>query len=218
MLVPVPRLFPRFVTIPGEKGLDMARIEDIIIANAGLLAPRGAVVNTGVFRITLDGSLEIEEDEAGDLLDAVEEAVRRAPPPGRRPAGGDRPDRPAHQELPARLVGSGPGRRLRDRRPAGRLIAGRDRQPAGAGVAPVPRLAAAAAARPHRRRRHLAHPAGTRRPAHPPLRQFRPRGQLRVAGRRRTRACWPSSRRCTAPAATRRSSAPCSRPPRTASR
>jgi polyphosphate kinase len=77
VVVPVPRLFPRFVTIPTERGMDLARIEDILAANAGLLAPRGAVVSAGAFRITLDASVEIEEeDEAGDLLDAVEEAVR----------------------------------------------------------------------------------------------------------------------------------------------
>jgi polyphosphate kinase len=76
VVVPVPRLFPRFITIPTETGLELARIEDILAANAGLLAPRGAVVNAGVFRITLDASVEIQDDEAGDLLDAVEEAVR----------------------------------------------------------------------------------------------------------------------------------------------
>ena len=76
VVIPVPRLFPRFVTIPSREGLHLARIEDIITANCGALAPRGAVVNTGVFRITRDADVEIQEDEAGDLLDAAQEAVR----------------------------------------------------------------------------------------------------------------------------------------------
>ena len=55
-----------------------------------------------MFRITLDASLEIQEDEAGDLLDAVEEAVRlrRRRAAVRLEVSGQ--TAPAHQELAAR--------------------------------------------------------------------------------------------------------------------
>ena len=76
VVIPVPRFLSRFVTIPSQEGLHLARLEDILTAHCGALAPRGAVVNAGVFRITRDADVEIQEDEAGDLLDAAQEAVR----------------------------------------------------------------------------------------------------------------------------------------------
>jgi polyphosphate kinase len=76
VVIPVPRPFARFITVPTDEGLHLARIEDIIATNAGALAPPGAAVHTGVFRITRDADVEIQEDEGGDLLDTVEEAIR----------------------------------------------------------------------------------------------------------------------------------------------
>ncbi len=74
--VPVPRQLPRFITIPAAEGLHVARLEDVIAANLPLLLPEAEVLATAAFRITRDADVDIQEDEAPDLLHAVEEAVR----------------------------------------------------------------------------------------------------------------------------------------------
>ena len=50
-------------------------LEDIISANADLLFPGVTVQAAYYFRITRDADFEIEEDEAGDLLAAIEEQI-----------------------------------------------------------------------------------------------------------------------------------------------
>jgi polyphosphate kinase len=75
VVVPVPTQFARFVTMPAERSVHLARLEDIIIANAGALLPGGHVRGAAAFRITRDADVAIQEDEAGDLLQAVSEAV-----------------------------------------------------------------------------------------------------------------------------------------------
>ncbi len=88
--IKVPALFPRLVRIPDEQqvaddqqlGLESGRgatnfvwLEDIISANVDLLFPGVTVQATYYFRITRDAEFEIEEDEAGDLLAAIEEQI-----------------------------------------------------------------------------------------------------------------------------------------------
>ena len=73
--VPVPGLLPRFITIPAEEGVNLVPLEDVIAENVGLLCPEGRVLATTVFRVTRDADVAIQEDEAADLLHAVEEAV-----------------------------------------------------------------------------------------------------------------------------------------------
>ena len=84
-------LFPRLVRVPPAGGWERAGtgtfvfLEDFIAANLDLLFPGYHVENTYSFRVTRDADLEIEEDEASDLLTAVEESVeqRRVGPPVR---------------------------------------------------------------------------------------------------------------------------------------
>ncbi len=88
--IKVPALFPRLVRIPDEQhveddqqlGLESEQgatnfvwLEDIISANLDLLFPGVTVQAAYYFRITRDADFEIEEDEAGDLLAAIEEQI-----------------------------------------------------------------------------------------------------------------------------------------------
>jgi polyphosphate kinase len=76
-VVPVPGQLPRFVALPSEAGLRVARQEDIVAANAASLFPGCEVLACGCFRITRDGNVEIQDDDALDLLHVVEEAVHQ---------------------------------------------------------------------------------------------------------------------------------------------
>jgi len=85
----VPGTFPRLVRIPRDDsaeslealGLEQAGqkrfvwIEDVISANLDLLFPGIEIVAAYPFRVTRDADVEIEEDEAADLLTAIEEGV-----------------------------------------------------------------------------------------------------------------------------------------------
>ena len=75
-------LFPRLVRIPGREApgalhddVRLVFLEDVICANLGHLFPGLDVVAAYPFRVTRDADMEIEEDEASDLLTAVEEGV-----------------------------------------------------------------------------------------------------------------------------------------------
>ena len=88
--IKVPALFPRLIPIPdehqvtedqplglggGPEASNFVWLEDIISANLDLLFPGVSVEAAYYFRITRDADFEIEEDEAGDLLAAIEEQV-----------------------------------------------------------------------------------------------------------------------------------------------
>ncbi len=83
--VKVPQVLPRLVRAPGggrdELGLDKSArgkfvwIEELIAANLDLLFPGFEVVAAYTFRVTRDADLEIEDDEADDLLTAIVEVV-----------------------------------------------------------------------------------------------------------------------------------------------
>ena len=75
VVVPVPRQFRRFISVPSDEGLQLARIEDLVGVNAGLLFPGCEVLSTALFRITRDADVDIQDDDVEDLLQAVEEAV-----------------------------------------------------------------------------------------------------------------------------------------------
>jgi polyphosphate kinase len=88
--VKMPRVFPRLLRIPSEEKADSYErlglveevhanfvwLEEIIAANLDSLFPGLEVVAAYPFRITRDADPEIEEDEASDLLSAIEESVR----------------------------------------------------------------------------------------------------------------------------------------------
>ncbi|MBN1953839.1 MAG: polyphosphate kinase 1 [Anaerolineae bacterium] len=86
----VPGVFPRLLRIPSEEtaedyeSLGLAQVmtnnfvwlEEVIAANLDLLFPGLEIVAAYPFRVTRDADPEIEEDEASDLLLAIEESVR----------------------------------------------------------------------------------------------------------------------------------------------
>ncbi len=56
---------------------DIILLEDLIAEYLGALFPGNTVVNAGLFRITRNTDVEIEEDEADDLLEAVKDLVEQ---------------------------------------------------------------------------------------------------------------------------------------------
>jgi len=86
----VPKIYPRLISIPSEEkadefqelGLDERNstnfvwLEEVVKANLDLLFPGLKVEAAYPFRVTRDADPEIEEDEASDLLSAIEESVR----------------------------------------------------------------------------------------------------------------------------------------------
>jgi polyphosphate kinase len=74
-VVPVPARMPRFLRLPSDGGLRLALLEDVIAANLDALFPGCAVAATTVFRITRDADVAIQDDDASDLLNVVEQAV-----------------------------------------------------------------------------------------------------------------------------------------------
>ena len=73
--VKVPSLLPRFVVMPdGERFVPLERV---IAAHLDRLFPGMDVVDTFAFRVTRNSDLTLEEEEADDLLAAVEMELRR---------------------------------------------------------------------------------------------------------------------------------------------
>jgi polyphosphate kinase len=71
--VRMPSSLPRFV--PLEGGRDLVPIEDIVVANLGLLYPDRTIEEVALFRVTRLGDLELDDAGAGDLLQAIEEEL-----------------------------------------------------------------------------------------------------------------------------------------------
>jgi polyphosphate kinase len=75
--LPIPSRVPRFVTVPGSDRLVL--IEDLVRANLQAFYPDRPVEQAWIFRITRGADLDVNEEDAGDLLQAIEEEVRRRP-------------------------------------------------------------------------------------------------------------------------------------------
>jgi polyphosphate kinase len=72
--VKVPQILPRLVPI-GRNAF--VPLEQVIAANLDALFPGLEIVESHPFRVTRDADFDVEEDEAGDLLSAIEEELRR---------------------------------------------------------------------------------------------------------------------------------------------
>ena len=73
--VKVPPLLPRFVVMPdGER---FVPLEQVIASHLDRLFPGMEIVDTFAFRVTRNADLTLEEEEADDLLAAVEMELRR---------------------------------------------------------------------------------------------------------------------------------------------
>ncbi len=75
-VVPVPEALPRFLTLPSTEDLQLVRLEAVMAANIHALLPSHEVLETAVFRITRDADVAVDSEDAAELLEAVEQAVR----------------------------------------------------------------------------------------------------------------------------------------------
>jgi polyphosphate kinase len=84
--VKVPKILPRFLPLPEELCLEMQGVstvmaavplEQVIAHNLEALFPGMLIQEYYPFRITRDGDLELAEDEADDLLQAIEQELRK---------------------------------------------------------------------------------------------------------------------------------------------
>jgi polyphosphate kinase len=78
--VKVPPLLPRFLKVSGRRSF--VPIEQVIAANLDRLFPGMRIESWHVFRVTRDADIEVEVDEAEDLLDALRTEllrIRRSP-------------------------------------------------------------------------------------------------------------------------------------------
>jgi polyphosphate kinase len=73
--VKVPPLLPRFVALSTRTVF--VPLEDVIAANLDQLFPGMHVVERNVFRVTRNADLEVDDDGAEDLLQALEEELRK---------------------------------------------------------------------------------------------------------------------------------------------
>lgn len=86
--VKVPRNLPRFLNInqikesfnSGRKQtgtIKLTYLEQVIQANLETLFPKMHIIDSYLFRVTRDTDIEIQEDEADDLLKVIEENIRQ---------------------------------------------------------------------------------------------------------------------------------------------
>jgi polyphosphate kinase len=84
--VKVPSSLPRLVAVPPPKGLSVAArtrrydfvwLEQLIAADLGELFPGMTIVGVYTFRVTRDAEMSIQELEADDLLETIEQGVLR---------------------------------------------------------------------------------------------------------------------------------------------
>jgi polyphosphate kinase len=80
--VKVPNTIDRFIRLPeespdgqGRPEVRLVRVEEIIAANLDELFPGKEVVASYVFQVTRNADFVIEEDEAADLLQAIEDEI-----------------------------------------------------------------------------------------------------------------------------------------------
>ena len=75
--VQIPTVVKRLYQIPTEDGDVFVPVEQIIIANVDMLFDGQTVVATAFYRVMRNADLDIDEDEAEDLLKEIEAQVRR---------------------------------------------------------------------------------------------------------------------------------------------
>ncbi len=77
-IVQVPAVLDRFVKLPDETPgrTEFALLGDIIATKVPALFPGLKVVHTFSFRVTRNADLDVDEDEADDLLTAIEQELR----------------------------------------------------------------------------------------------------------------------------------------------
>jgi polyphosphate kinase len=75
--LPLRTRLDRFQAVPGSA--DLIPVEEVVRANIQAFYPDRPVEGAWLFRITRAAELDVNEEEAGDLLQAIEEEVKRRP-------------------------------------------------------------------------------------------------------------------------------------------
>jgi polyphosphate kinase len=78
--VKVPDVLPRLIPLPGgpfdPQNVRFVWLEDLIMNNLGMLFPGMEISEAHPFRVTRNADIEIQEDEAEDLIRSIEESIR----------------------------------------------------------------------------------------------------------------------------------------------
>jgi len=75
--VKVPEVLPRLMQVPAQNGqLVFVWLEQVIAAHVGALFPGMQVPETYPFRVTRNGDVDLQEEEAADLLRTIEHGIR----------------------------------------------------------------------------------------------------------------------------------------------
>jgi polyphosphate kinase len=78
--IKLPPVLPRFIQLPKKLAKDetvFVFLEDVVCANVQSLFPGTAVKSANVFRVIRDTDMVIQEDEADDLLETVDQGLRQ---------------------------------------------------------------------------------------------------------------------------------------------
>jgi len=78
-VVQVPLMLPRLLEVPGVKGARHAYvlIEDLVARHVGNIFPGVRLLGTYTFRVTRNFDIEIDEEEAEDLLQTIQAELRK---------------------------------------------------------------------------------------------------------------------------------------------
>jgi polyphosphate kinase len=97
--VKVPDVLPRFIPIPpilaGKRGVTFAFLEDVIRLNLDQLFPGISLTSAHLFRVIRETDIVLQEEEAEDLLESVDQGLRevRHGPPSLLEVDADMPQR-----------------------------------------------------------------------------------------------------------------------------
>ncbi len=75
VVVPIPKGVPRFIRVPKTEGFQFVLIEELIREFGSDLFPNEIVHASGVFRLTRNGDIPVQEDYAFDLTEAMEDVL-----------------------------------------------------------------------------------------------------------------------------------------------
>jgi polyphosphate kinase len=74
--VKIPQSLPALLQLPSGSVARFVRLQDIIIANLGMVFPRMTIHGVMPFRVTRNIEIERDEEDAEDLLEMIEEELR----------------------------------------------------------------------------------------------------------------------------------------------
>jgi polyphosphate kinase len=75
--VKIPTVLPRLIPVPNERETTFVWLDDLIVANLDKLFPGMSVRGVHPFRVIRDADVQIQELEAGDLLQSVQASLER---------------------------------------------------------------------------------------------------------------------------------------------